>query len=63
MFANCYGYDGVDKAIKLLKNEIVQDGWNVGINSITDLDVRFVSCLVSGVQTSCLLRIINYHVG
>jgi len=46
MFANCYGYDGVDKAIKLLINEIVQDGWNVGINSLADLDINFVSSLV-----------------
>jgi len=57
MFANCYGYDGVDKAIKLLKNEIVQDGWNVGINSIADLGVHFVSSLVSGARTSCSLHV------
>ncbi|CAG9979700.1 unnamed protein product [Clonostachys byssicola] len=37
-YSNVYGYDGIVRAATLLKNEIIYDGWNVGINSLSDLD-------------------------
>lgn len=43
MFSNVYGYEGVRKAIRLMKNEIVQDGWNLGIGSLGDLEPSLVS--------------------
>lgn len=43
MYANVYGYEGVVKAIRLMKNEIVQDGWNLGIGSLDDLNPELVS--------------------
>lgn len=46
MFANVYGYDGVRRAIQLLKNEIIQDGWNLGISSLSDLNPSLVSVVV-----------------
>lgn len=42
MYANVYGYEGVKRAIRLLKNEIVQDGWNLGISSLDDLNPSLV---------------------
>ncbi|KAH7362785.1 hypothetical protein B0T11DRAFT_352794 [Plectosphaerella cucumerina] len=38
MFANVYGYEGIRKVINLMKNEIVEDGWNLGIGSLDDLE-------------------------
>ncbi|KAH7310533.1 S-2-hydroxy-acid oxidase [Stachybotrys elegans] len=43
MFANVYGYEGIIKAIRLLKNEIIQDGWNLGIGSLEDLEPSFLN--------------------
>lgn len=43
MFSNVYGYEGVRKAIRLMKNEIEQDGWNLGIGSLSDLKPSLVS--------------------
>ncbi|ROT37996.1 FMN-dependent alpha-hydroxy acid dehydrogenase [Sodiomyces alkalinus F11] len=43
MYANVYGYEGVRRAIRLLKNEIVQDGWNLGIGSLDDLSPSFLN--------------------
>jgi L-lactate dehydrogenase (cytochrome) len=37
MFANVYGYEGVRRAIRILKDEIIQDGHNLGINSLSEL--------------------------
>lgn len=42
MFANVYGSEGIRKAINLMKNEIVQDGWNLGIGSLDDLEPSLV---------------------
>ncbi|KFA60676.1 hypothetical protein S40285_05062 [Stachybotrys chlorohalonatus IBT 40285] len=43
MYANVYGYEGVVKAIRLMKNEIVQDGWNLGIGSLDDLNPELLN--------------------
>ncbi|KAL2752027.1 hypothetical protein ACRALDRAFT_2030270 [Sodiomyces alcalophilus JCM 7366] len=43
MYANVYGYEGVRRAIRLLKNEIIQDGWNLGISSLEDLNPNLLN--------------------
>jgi L-lactate dehydrogenase (cytochrome) len=42
MYANVYGYEGVIKAIRLLRNELIQDGWNLGIGALDDLEPSLV---------------------
>ncbi|KAI1343044.1 S-2-hydroxy-acid oxidase [Xylariaceae sp. FL0016] len=43
MYANCYGLDGVAKAIQILKTEIVQDAAQIGIHDVQNVPASFVS--------------------
>lgn len=43
MYANCYGVEGIAQAIRILRAELIQDGRNLGINSLSDLSPKFVS--------------------
>lgn len=45
MYANCYGAEGVEKAISLLKHEIAIDAANLGVPDIKQITPDYVSCL------------------
>jgi isopentenyl diphosphate isomerase/L-lactate dehydrogenase-like FMN-dependent dehydrogenase len=38
MYANIYGTPGVNRAIEILKNELIRDGINLGITGMRDLN-------------------------
>lgn len=42
MYANIYGQEGVELLIKLLKNEILADGANLGVSDLTKINTSFV---------------------
>jgi isopentenyl diphosphate isomerase/L-lactate dehydrogenase-like FMN-dependent dehydrogenase len=43
MYANCYGKEGVEKAIALLKHEIAIDAGNLGVGDLKTITPDFVS--------------------
>jgi isopentenyl diphosphate isomerase/L-lactate dehydrogenase-like FMN-dependent dehydrogenase len=45
MYANCYGWEGVEKAIDLLKHEIAIDAANLGVGDLKKIDASYVSHL------------------
>jgi len=45
MYANCYGWEGVKKAIDLLKHEIAIDAANLGVGDLKKIDASYVSHL------------------
>lgn len=43
MYANCYGAEGVEKLIKILKSEIVHDGAQAGVTDLKKVPRALVS--------------------
>lgn len=43
MYANCYGLEGVTKAIDIIKTEIVRDGAQMGATDLRNISTSFVS--------------------
>lgn len=42
-YSNCYGEDGVRKAIQMLRNEVVNDAGNLGVADLKKINASFVS--------------------
>lgn len=56
MFANCFGVDGVRKAIQILKNETVHDGAQAGVTDLRNVSSKVVgAAFVSLPLEACLL--------
>lgn len=56
MYANCYGVEGVIKAIQIMKNEIVADAANAGVTDLGNVSpniVRTGGYLQSAPQLIC----------
>jgi len=47
MYANIYGTPGVERAIELLKTEILHDAINLGVTDLSQLDDSYVSLSLS----------------
>ena len=47
MYANVYGWEGVAKAIELLKAEIAGDAANLGVGDLKQINSSYVSYLIS----------------
>lgn len=43
MYANCYGLEGVTKAIQILKTEIASDAGQVGIHDVQNIPMSFLN--------------------
>lgn len=46
MYANCYGLEGVTKAINIMKTEIVRDGAQMGATNLHNISMSFVSPMI-----------------
>ncbi|KAF1959711.1 FMN-dependent alpha-hydroxy acid dehydrogenase [Byssothecium circinans] len=43
MYANCYGVEGVQKAIQIMKNEVAHDAAQVGIHDVQNIPISMVN--------------------
>ncbi|KAJ0158728.1 Cytochrome b2, mitochondrial [Colletotrichum tanaceti] len=43
MYANCYGLEGVTKAIDIIKTEIVRDGAQMGVTDVHNISMSFLN--------------------
>ncbi|GKT41466.1 cytochrome b2, mitochondrial [Colletotrichum spaethianum] len=43
MYANCYGLEGVTKAINIIKTEIVRDGAQMGVTDVHNISMSFLN--------------------
>lgn len=54
LFGNIYGVEGVKKVTEILRDEVIVDGGNVGLESLKDVDSSYVSvtdmCVLIGMR-------------
>ncbi|SPO06797.1 probable CYB2 - lactate dehydrogenase cytochrome b2 [Cephalotrichum gorgonifer] len=43
MYANAYGVEGIEKVTKILKQELITDGGNIGLERLGDVDKTYVN--------------------